>query len=45
MSGTFHFYKCYLLLQKEGATPLIAKNALIEISHPDDMVLDKLITH
>ena len=45
MSGTFHLYKCCLLLQKEGATPLIAKNALIESSHPDEMVLSKLIMH
>ena len=45
MSGTFHFYKCCLLLQKEGATPLIAKNALIEIGHTVEMVWSKLITH
>ena len=43
MSGTVRLYKCCLLPQKEGATPLIAKNALIEISHPDEMGSDKLI--
>ena len=45
MGGTFQLSKCCLLLQKEGATPLIAKNALNESSHPDEMVLSKLITH
>ena len=43
--GMFHLYKCCLLLHEGGATPLIAKNALIEISHPDEMVLSKLIMH
>ena len=38
-------YKCCLLLQKEGATPLIAKNALEEISLSDEMVLSKLIMY
>ena len=45
MSGTFHLYKCCLLLQKEGATPLIAEKAFNEISHPYEMVLSKLIMH
>ena len=45
MRGTFFLYKCCLLLQEEGATLLVAKNAFIEISHPDEMGLDKLIMH
>ena len=45
MGGTSQVSKCCLLLQKEGATPLIAKNAFIEISHPYEMVLSKLIMH
>ena len=43
--GTFHMYKFWLLLQKEGATPLIAENAINEICHPDEMVLSKLIMY
>ena len=45
MGGSFQLSKCCLLLQEEGATPSIAKNALNEISHPDEMVLSKLIMH
>ena len=45
MYGTCHLYKCCLFLQKEGATPLIANNVPNEISHPNEMILDKSIMH
>ena len=43
--GVFHLYKYCVLLHEEGATPLIAEKALNQISHPDEMVLNKLIMH
>ena len=37
--------KSCLLLQKEGATPWVAKNARNEISHSDEIVFSKLSMH